>query len=239
MFENPAFATASLSRQLALSLSSRPLANFSNFVEPDTGRVVSMVRDFLLKPEEMVLYVTGEYASGKTHLLLAAAAEAGEGNSAYLPLKELVSGSPQILQALESKDIVCVDDIDSIMNSEAWQLGLFHLFNRCQQTRSKWLVTGKPTPVNLNIDLEDLRTRLGWGVTIRLPRLADEQRLVVLDTQAKHFGLSLSREVKHFIINRAPRDLSSLTELLYLLEQASLREKRALSIPFIKAQLGW
>ena len=238
MSEKPS-ATSSYSRQLALSLSSRPVAGFTNFVEPEGGQVIRIIRDFLLAPDDMVLFISGDYASGKSHLLLAAAAEADEGSSFYLPLKELVSESPQILQALESKALICLDDIDSVAASEAWQIALFHLFNRCHQKRSKWLVAGAQTPLNLNIALADLRTRLGWGVTIRLPRLAEEKRLVVLDAQAKHFGLSLSNEVKHYIIRRAPRDLNSLTELLYQLEQASLQEKRPLSIPFVKAQLGW
>ena len=46
-------------------------------------------------------------------------------------------------------------------------------------------------------------------------------------------------EVAVFIVNRVPRDLERLLELLDKLDRASLVQKRALSIPFVKQVLGW
>lgn len=239
MPKNTFTAISTSTTQLALNLSTRPNATFANFVEPDGGRAVRILQDFLHDPEEMVVFISGEKASGKSHLLMAALAEAGAGKGVYLSCKELVSGSTSVLNGLESMALICLDDIDCATGSEVWQLALFHLFNRCQHKHCKWIVAGNQTPSNLSISLADLRTRLGWGITLRLPALVEEQRLLVLENQARHFGLSLSTDVKYYIIKRAPRDLGSLTELLYQLEQAAMQEKRSLSIPFIKAQLGW
>ena len=46
-------------------------------------------------------------------------------------------------------------------------------------------------------------------------------------------------EVATYIVNRAPRRLGALLQLLDQLDAASLAEKRSLSIPFVKQQLGW
>ncbi|RML27489.1 Regulatory inactivation of DnaA Hda protein, partial [Pseudomonas syringae pv. maculicola] len=45
--------------------------------------------------------------------------------------------------------------------------------------------------------------------------------------------------VGHFILTRGTRSMSALFELLERLDQASLQEKRKLTIPFLKETLGW
>lgn len=231
-------------RQLPLGISSLPKPTFADFVEGNdqqvnSGHVIRLLREFLSDPDETVIYLSGDRAFGKTHLLMAVVAEKKGGQAQYLPLQELVAKPPEILEGLEKTPVICLDDIDAIAANERWEQALFHLFNRCQTNQSKWVVAGRQTPLNLPIELADLRSRLAWGITVKLPRLADEQRLRVVDQQAQHFGLKLSNEVKQFIIKRAPRDLSSLTELLYRLEQASLQEQKPISIRFIKNQMGW
>lgn len=227
------------SAQLPLRLSSQPQPTFENFLDAGQGVVKGLLRDFFDNPCETVMYLSGDKSSGKTHLLLAALAESGGGQASYLPLSDLLACSPELLSGLEARTIICLDDIDVVSSSYQWQLALFHLFNRCQSSRCKWLVAGSQPPLNLRLKLADLRSRLASGVSVRLAMLTDSQRLQVLGAQAQHFGLKLSEDVLQFIIRRSSRDLGSLTALLYQLEKASLREQRQITIPFIKAELGW
>ena len=87
--------------------------------------------------------------------------------------------------------------------------------------------------------LPDLRSRLSWGIVFQLPQVDDEVRCAILCFRADRRGLALSEEVASFIVHRAPRSLHRLLELLDQLDRASLAEKRALSIPFVKQSLGW
>jgi len=227
------------SGQLPLRLSSQPQPTLDNFIEAGQGVVKGLLRGFINNPVETVLYISGEQSSGKTHLLLAVLEEFGEGQACYLPLSDLLVCSPELLYGMEARMIICLDDIDVVSSSYQWQQALFHLFNRCQSSRCKWLVAGSQPPLNLRLKLADLRSRLAWGVSVRLAMLSDSQRLQVLGAQAQHFGLKLSDDVLQFIMKRSSRDLGSLTALLYQLEQASLREQRQITIPFIKSELGW
>jgi DnaA family protein len=47
----------------------------------------------------------------------------------------------------------------------------------------------------------------------------------------------LPDEVANFIIQRVPRDMNALFNLLDRLDRASLQEKRKLTIPFVKQVL--
>ena len=82
-----------------------------------------------------------------------------------------------------------------------------------------------------------------YGVlSVNLPdaNLADDEFLsTVLRFRAERRGLTLPEEVASYIVHRAPRSLDRLLELLDRLDRASLAEKRALSIPFVKQSLGW
>ncbi len=225
--------------QLALRLTGQPEKSLENFVEPGNSHLVLAIRKFLDHANELLLYLAGPKATGKTHLLLAAAQNAGDGHGQYLTMDELVQHPPEVLDGMENHQLLCIDNIELVRGHTDWQVALFHLFNRCQATKCKWLVAAHQVPSAISFGLPDLQSRLGWGVVLRLPELSEELRLRVLKQQADHFGLELREEVQRYLIKRSPRDLSSLTELLYQLERRSLAEKRGITIPFIKACFGW
>jgi len=72
-----------------------------------------------------------------------------------------------------------------------------------------------------------------------LEQARDEDKQQILIFRAARRGLQMPAEVANYIVNRAPRGLSRLLELLDQLDAASLAEKRSLSIPFVKEQLNW
>jgi DnaA family protein len=188
---------------------------------------------------EPVIYLHAANGCGKSHLLQAACHLAGE-SALYLPLGELAQYPPaDVLRGIETLDLVCVDDIECVLGHDEWELALFDLFNRARECNCRLLLAGDRPPRTQAVRLPDLRSRLSWGVVFRLPQLDDESLGDVLRFRAARRGLSLSGEVAGYIVKRAPRSLDRLLELLDRLDRASLAEKRALSIPFVKQSLGW
>ena len=229
-----------LPAQLALRLTkSRPLSRLEDYIEADGHHVVEQIRHFLQSTDEVAFYVSGCLASGKTHLLLGATQTFPEGKAVYLNLSEMTETPTAILDGVEEMSLVCLDNIEAMVGNTLWQRALFHLFNRCHTTGCKMMVSGLESPNNTDLELPDLKSRLSWGIVLRLPTLNEIQRIEVLDMQAHYFGIKLTDEVKLYILKRAPRDLNSLTDLLYQLEQASLQQKRAITIPFIKSIMSW
>ena len=227
--------------QLPLPVQLRDEATFDNFLpSPATLPLVAALREQAAGSGEVMIYLYGPQGVGKSHLLQASCHLAGAGGALYLPLRELADHRPEeVVQGVESLDLVCLDDVDRVLGRADWELALFHLSNRARQRACALLVSGNAAPRALGVDLPDLRSRLAWGIVYQLAQAGDEEKIAILQFRARRRGLSLSREVCSYLISRSARDLEALLDLLATLDKASLVQQRALSIPFVKAVLGW
>lgn len=227
-------------RQLTLNVQLRDEATLDNFlVSLKAQALLHAMHEQLDSTGEPIIYIYGPPDTGKSHLLQAACHRAGSA-ALYLPLSELTAYSPEeVLQGIENMNLVCLDDIDAVLGVEDWELALFHFYNRARQAGCRLLITGNAAPRVLQVDLPDLRSRLSWGAVYRLKVADDETRQEILCFRAARRGMHMPPEVAGYIVKRAPRGLGQLLDLLAELDAASLTEKRPLSIPFVKAQLGW
>jgi DnaA family protein len=228
-------------RQLPLPVQLRDEATFDNFLSsPATLPLVAALQEQAAGGGEAMIYIYGLEGVGKSHLLQAGCHLAGAGGALYLPLRELADHRPEeVVQGVEALDLVCLDDVDRVLGRADWELALFHLSNRARQRGCALLVAGNAAPRALGVDLPDLRSRLAWGIVYQLAQAGDEEKIAILQFRARRRGLNLSREVCSYLISRSARDMEALLALLATLDRASLVEQRALSIPFVKAVLGW
>ncbi len=227
-------------RQLPLPVRLRDEATLDNFLPLAASRaLVAALRAQAEGTGEPIIYLYGPGGVGKSHLLQACCHLAGAG-ALYLPLGELADCRPEeVLQGIEALKLVCLDDVDRVLGRADWELALFNLFNRARQQGCSLLVAGSAAPRALAVDLADLRSRLGWGIVYQLPATGDEEKMAVLQFRAARRGLSLGGDVCAYVVTRAARDMEALLDLLDRLDEASLVEQRALSIPFVKVVLGW
>ena len=228
-------------QQLTLNVQLRDDTTLENYLgAPSSSALLRVLEGQLETRGEPIIYLYGPPDTGKSHLLQAACHLAETTPVLYLPLSELANYPPEeILQGVESMGLVCLDDVQAVVGNEAWELALFHFFNRARERGCRLLVSGNAAPRALNVELADLQSRLSWGIVYQLPSVNDEQRMSILCFRAGRRGLVLSSEVARYIIDRAPRSLAQLLDLLDTLDSASLVEQRALSIPFVKKALGW
>ncbi|MEP4146585.1 MAG: DnaA regulatory inactivator Hda [Halioglobus sp.] len=227
-------------QQLPLLVQLRDDATLENFLPtPATQGLLQGVKALCAGSGDSVVFLHGTRGTGKSHLLQAACHMAGD-RALYLPLRELSVYPPEeVLSGVETLGLVALDDLDVVLGNEAWELALFDLYNRAKEWGCRLLIAANGAPRVLDVSLADLRSRLSWGVVYQLPSLNDEEKQAILQFRAARRGLSLPDEVAVFIVNRAPRDLEPLLDLLGKLDRASLVQKRALSIPFVKEALGW
>ena len=230
-----------LPQQLALKVQLRDDATLENyFCAPSTQTLVELLRGQLAPGGEPIIYLYGPADVGKTHLLQAACHLVKETPAVYLPLAQLSCyPAEEVMHGAESMGLVCLDDIDTVMGNEEWEVALFHFFNRAREQNCRLLVAGHSAPRELEVDLADLRSRLSWGIVYQLNALNDDERKSILSFRAACRGLQLPSEVASYIADRAPRSMGQLLDLLATLDSLSLMEKRALSIPFIKKVLNW
>ena len=228
-------------RQLALSVGLRDDATLENFFSHHNDLAVQAIEGIAEGVGESFVYLWGESGAGCSHLLQAGCHQAGryQRSAFYLPLGQFKAQGPEILDGLESLDLVCIDQLEQIVGMPEWEEALFHLFNRIRDAGHYLLIAADAAPRQLEIALPDLDSRLRWGVVLRIQALDDDGKLAALRARAYDRGIDLSEEVAQFILNRSPRQTGELFLLLDHLDQASLSAKRKVTIPFVKQLLGW
>jgi len=228
-------------QQLSLAIKLDNQATFDNFYAP-TGTPQHLAKMLLQDEGKQYAYVCGSSGTGLSHLMQAVCQQHGtrlsNGAAVYLPLKELCDyPADQVLEGLESSDLVCLDDLDQVAGREEWQAPLFNFFNRCSESGTRLLITAHTLPDYLEVLLDDLLSRLKSGISLQLIDYKDADLRRLLQHRASGLGLYLSDEVARFLLHRLPRNSHVLMEALEKLDGVSLREQRRLTLPFVKTVL--
>jgi DnaA family protein len=218
-------------KQLPLGVRLRAGAVYESFAVGQNSEVLTALRSASTAP----LWLWGPRGSGKTHLLQAACAAAGDA-AAYFPLG---SGAlpPEALAGFERNRLLCVDDVDKVAGDAAWERALFRLFNEAGELRTRLIFAAAVAPRQPAWVLDDWRSRAAACIVYQLHELDDEGRIEALRLRAAQRGLQLPYETSDYLLKRMPRDLPSLFEVLDALDEASLIEQRRLTIPFIRDEL--
>lgn len=227
------------SPQLALDFQWDQAADFDALVAGPNDEAVAAARAAATTPGTP-LHFHGPSGTGKSHLLQAicGAASGGGGPAVYLPLASMRNYPPSVLVGLEGVALVALDDIGAMAGETAWEEALFDLYNRLRDANVRLVTAGDQPPESLGLALPDLVSRLQAGVLYGLRPLADADRIIALQRHAERRGLALPDASARYLVERFPRDMAGLRERLDLLDEASLRSRRRLTIPFIREVLG-
>lgn len=185
-------------------------------------------------------YLFGLAGVGKSHLLHACNNLAAQlkKTSVCLSCSELKQLPIEVLDGLEQIDFICLDDIELIAGDVQWQQAIFDLYNRAIENESCLIITGSEAINKLGITLPDLVSRIGWGYIEQVKPLDDDDKTLAIQHRARQRGLMISDEATRFLLNRSSRDMTSLIQTLDILDKASIREQRKVTIPFIKEILN-
>lgn len=211
-------------RQLILDLLPEEAPSLDNFVVGGNSEAVTGLVGWLApESRETILFLCGEAGSGKTHILRSV-------GGAYLD----AALDANLANLGEAQGLHAIDHVESL--SETGQVALFNLFNRLRANGGRLLVAASLPPLQLKLR-EDLRTRLGSGLTYRLQVLTDAEKLTALAAQAESRALRLPAGALDYLLARAPRDMRSLSALLVALDLYSLEHKRAITLPMLREVL--
>lgn len=232
--------------QLALSVQLPDDEVFDSYYLESNSSVVSQLSLFVentqIKKSNQpgCFYLFGLTGVGKSHLLHACSAYASQLDitSVCLSCAELLQLSVEVLDGLEQIDFICLDDIQLIAGNKVWEQAIFDLYNKVLEQSNSLLITGDQSVGQLGLTLPDLKSRLSWGLTEQIKPLSDIEKIRALQFRASKRGLLLSDDAANFLLNRLSREMANLIASLDILDKASIREQRKITIPFIKVVLN-
>ncbi len=225
--------------QIPLPFKYQEAQDFDTFYPGPNREIVESLQKNAINCREQLVFIWGESGLGKTHLLQASCKKAHESNrtAMYIPLRQIVTFDPALLDEIDRYTLVCIDDIQTIAGDTQWEPALFNFFNRHRDNGHRLVICADLPPNNLAIQLPDLATRLLWGVTLRMNPLNDSDKIQAMIFKAKALGFDLPTNVGRYLLNRYARDMPSLWFLLENLERGTLIAQRKLTIPFVKKYL--
>jgi DnaA-homolog protein len=221
-------AKTNIMRQLLLNILPAPTPSRSNWVAGHNGEALTAWQCWLDDPHYRQktgcgFYLFGQAGSGKSHLLHAS-------NFPYIDAKQ----NPALIALPVDCSMLSVDNVQHL-DAEGQQI-LFATFNRLHAEGGYLLMAGEVSPKNLELR-EDLRTRIGYGLSYGLLALDDNDKLAALSQLAHDRQLHIGEDLIPYLIRHTPRDMGSLTTLLLALDRYSLEHQRAITLPLLRKLL--
>ncbi|WP_456373092.1 DnaA regulatory inactivator Hda [Thiolapillus sp.] len=230
-----------MNTQLPLAVQLAPEFTLEDFIPGENAQLMDALQRLALGKEKQNLYLSGPTASGKSHLLMGLCASAqNDGlHCVYLPLKEIMPLSAELLQGMEDPDLLAIDDVQVLAGKKDWEEALFVLFNLRQTHGRPMVFSADRGPARLPLNLPDLRSRLGWGASYRLHPLDEAGLGELLRRQARQRGLEMDQAAIDWLLSRHSRAPRALLEQLEALDRAALITKKSrLTLPFVQQQLS-
>ncbi len=226
-------------RQLSLAIDVRSDARMSDFAGPGWAGVTDAMRQLHLGLL-MRCFIHGLPDTGKSHLLSALCEsylDAGR-TAIQVSLIELIHSPVEVLQALESFDLVALDDLDAIVGLPHWEEAIFHLINRSEHTQLVFVARSSAT--DLAIELPDLRSRLAQAASFCLPagdNIDDRRALLfaVLKRNSWQFDPVITEHLIEHGSSRPGLMLKALTKLKPLFHA----QRRKPNLAFIRQTLAF
>lgn len=229
-----------MAEQCPIQFENKVEQSFSSFYIASHQEIIQHLTETASGQGTQQIYLWGSEGLGKTHLLQASCLQAHQLQRSvfYLSLEKNQLPNPSVLNGLETIDLVCIDNIENCSGNSLWELALFNFYNLLRENDHQLILAAHCPPNLLPICLADLKTRMAWGLTLKLQDLTDTQRIAALTCKANDLGFEISPQVGDFLNKHYARNLPALWKLLPRLEQATLAAKRKLTVPFLKQILS-
>ena len=216
-------------KQIPLAIGIEAANSFDNFLPGANALAVAHLQ--ALGPPSAPVYLWGPSGSGKTHLLQALV---NHGEAQGLRAGWFDAGDAAPWPFDEAWALVVIDACDTLDADQ--QHAAFALFVEAATRGVPVAAAGRVPPVDLPLR-EDLRTRLAWGHVFAVLPLGEPEVRAALRREADRRGVFLSDEVMSYLLTRFARDLKYLMAQLDRLDEFSLANKRAITVPLLKQML--
>ncbi len=220
-------------QQLPLDFKNTQSKTFVDFLEGKNIVLLESLKNFI-SSNETLFYLWGDTGSGKTHVLQAYVTYLLAKAKKAVVIKPEELDKRQNVQLIEMFDIICIDNVENLAQDRAREEALFFWINEVKQAAKKIILAGQLSNNSTKWQLPDLRSRLQAGRTHELKRLNREDSLLVFKRQAIKKGIKIDSKIENYLKNNCAMNMSYLSSLLTKLDEATLVEKKQVTIPLLK-----
>lgn len=176
------------------------------------------------KWEKNFLNIIGEEYSGKTHLIKIFLKK-----NLGMTIDANLLDNEKLKEAKLYQNIV-LENFDKNIDEKL----AYTFFNFVEQENKYLIVTSKIPIVNINFDLDDLRSRCRNFILQEIDKPDDELIFALIVKNLSDRQISLDKKLINYIVKRIDRSYSKIFDLIYKIDQRSLKKKRSIDLKIIK-----
>ena len=226
---------------------------FENFVEGKSNQLARAAAQRVSeKPgsEYNPLFLYGDTGLGKTHLMHAVGNQIRSHNSnakiIYVHSERFVADMVKALQlnaiadfkrVYRNVDALLIDDIQFFAGKEKSQEEFFHTFNSLLEGGQQIILTSDRYPKEIDNMEDRLKSRFGWGLTVRLEPPELETRVASLINKAQESGVELKRDCAFFIAQKVRSNVRDLEGALKRVLANAHFFGQAITLDFVRETL--
>jgi DnaA-homolog protein len=196
--------------QLTLPLQSQPAATLANYVVGENQSTLLQLRALVNGDRsQRFIYLWGPHGCGRTHLL-------------------------QACQA--GSQILTFDDCQRFSDEQARDA--FVAFTQALSDPAQALVLAGDRPATQLQLRADLQSRIVQCLSFELKRLSDADLRLALAVAIAERGIHTAPEILNYLLNRLPRNMTTLRAALDLLDHTSLERKSPISLAMARELFG-
>ena len=205
-------------------------SNFKNddfFISKSNEHIFNLLNNWP-KWEKNFLNISGEKFSGKTHLINIFLKKFKgvklEGNSL----------TNEDLKRIKIYQNIVVENVNKKIDEKL----MYTLMNVIDQD-NKYLITTSVDPiVDINFELEDLKSRTKNFLLYSLEKPDDELMFALILKNLSDRQISIDKKLIIYIIKRIDRSYSKIFDFIYKIDEMSLKKKKSIDLKIIKEVLG-
>ncbi len=173
------------------------------------------------------LVLVGPTGSGKTHLTHVLQEKSGGQIIQFADLSE------SLLETLESLPKVII-----IENCNTWdrtrEVILFHLYNHLIKHQGLLVLTSVHPVNHWSLKLPDFQSRVKTLAEVTIGEPEDELLLAILIKRFADHQIKVDFKIAEFLIKRLPRTYGEFHQVIDLILEKNLEQKKGITIPFLK-----
>ena len=204
--------------------------NFKNldfYVSKSNSQVFNFIKDWTIHNEKF-LNIIGDEFSGKSHLINIFL----EKNKALkIETKNL---NDDFFKRIKFYDNLILEDLTSKVDEKLF----YSLINIVDSENKKLIITSRIPIVNINFNLEDLKSRSKNFFLTKIENPDDDLLFALILKNLSDRQISIDKKLIDYIIKRIDRSYSKISNFIYKIDQISLKKKRSIDFKIIKEALG-
>jgi ATPase involved in DNA replication initiation len=215
------------SKQLYFEMPNKQALGIEDYIITDSNNFAFDLIVKMVKGEINFGLISGPPYSGKTHLSKILIKNARNYKILYFD-----RDYQNMLNRFEDSDFFILENINNVKHDK-FEQKLFHIINLAKENNKKLLMTSRKPISEIDLNLEDLKSRLNSILEAKIKEPDDQLMELLLIKIFNDKQLKINPNIIDFLVSRLERSYESINLFIEKIDKFSLEKGKKITIPLI------